>query len=156
MAFKTLRSYIVSRQHEKSNSFSEAINSIRQAPALWGSCRLPFLYPSLSCSAVSRIARDEQDFPYNLHRFGKRCRNRNTILCSWLACYFWTPTRHGKRGCLTLRKGVRDSKADRWRKRTEDTLVSKAALASQGDKAWHRWLSKEPAGWDIEGGINFT
>lgn len=56
------------------------------------------------------------------------------------------PTRHGKRGCLTLRKRVRDSKADRWRKRTEEMLVSKAALASQGDKAWHRWLHKEPAG----------
>lgn len=154
MAFKTLRSYIASRQHEKSNPFSEAINSIKQAPALWGSCRLTFLHPSLSCSEQN--ARDEQDFPYNLHRFGKRYRNTNTILCSWLACHFWTPTRRGKRRCLTLMKGRRDGKADRWRKRTEDLLVSKPALASQEDKAWHRWLSKEPAGWDTEGGINFT
>jgi len=52
----------------------------------------------------------------------------------------------GKRGCLTLTQDGRDVKAGRLKKRTENTLVSKPVLASQGDKAWHRWLSKEPAG----------
>lgn len=111
-AFKTLRSYIINRKDKESKSFSEAINSIRQAPAFHRSHRPTFLHSSLSCSAVSRMQGSRRIFSIT---FIDLERGAGTQILSYLLDQPVTsePTQDVEREYLILIKGGRYGKADR-------------------------------------------